>query len=62
MVEESKGQQPAAEEEEKSYLCVKDGRDHGHIVENTSWRSVMNEIGERGEISSSQLADALGDR
>ena len=61
--EESKGaaQQPAAaQEEEKTYLCEKDGRDHGHSVENSSWRSVMMDIGHRGEIASSQLADALG--
>ena len=52
--EESKGAQqvPAAEEEEKSFLCVKDGRDHGHVTEGTSWREVMTSVGERGEIPS----------
>ena len=50
------------ENKQPSYICEKDGRDHGHIVEDTSWRSVMTEIGHRGEIPSNQLAEALGER
>ena len=47
--EESKQQQPqaAAEEEEKkeSYLCEKDGRDHGHVQEGASWSTLLGELG-----------------
>ena len=55
MVEERKG-------EEQPYLCEKDGRDHGHTEPGTSWSSLMAELGPRGSIQGSELADALGDR
>ena len=63
--EESKdhiNQQPGAAEEEKSFLCEIDGREHGHKIAGTSWSSVMAEIGHQGEIPSSRLAEVLGDR
>ena len=45
-----------------SYLCVKDGRDHGHVPESATWGSVLAELGPRGDIKSSELREAIGDR
>ena len=44
--EESKVQPQAAAEEEKkeSYLCEKDGRDHGHVQEGASWSTLLDEL------------------
>lgn len=55
MVEERKG-------EEEPYLCEKDGLDHGHTEPGTSWSSLMAELGPRGAIAGSELADVIGDR
>ena len=41
MVEENKGE---------DYLCVKDGKDHGHIPQNASWRELLGELGPHGDI------------
>ena len=55
MVEERKEEHPA-------YLCQLDGRDHGHVGEGATWRSLLPELGPQGEIRGDNLSAAIGER